>query len=196
MSFLYRGSEGLLIEEQILGRRMIVKRRRLHRFLHPTLSQLLLRRRTLTEARLLETMRLHGIRVPVLYDYDHRTLYLEFIEGSHLSTSSAPISFYQLGQMIAKLHNLELTHGDLNPANILIEDRTDQIVLLDPSMGSVRADLITQAHDLLGFVRGIGGFENRTECRARFERGYLAKCRTERPWILCQELEQRGRNKH
>uniref|UniRef100_A0A8C9PBK2 non-specific serine/threonine protein kinase n=1 Tax=Spermophilus dauricus TaxID=99837 RepID=A0A8C9PBK2_SPEDA len=89
-----------------------------------------------------------GISAPVVFfvDYASNCLYMEEIEGSvtvrdyirsALKAEKAPQIFYALakaiGQVLARMHDEDLIHGDLTTSNMLLKPPVDQlnIVLVD-----------------------------------------------------------------
>lgn len=104
----------------------------------------------------------HGIRVPALYNVDQsrNILVMEYIEDSrsvkdHLRT--CPKDAGQLakliGILIARLHNVDLVHGDLTTSNILVQG--DELVLIDFGLAASSNVVEDKAVDLYVLQRAI-----------------------------------------
>ncbi|NWX80209.1 PRPK protein, partial [Alca torda] len=106
------------------------------------------RRRMAQEARSLLRCRRAGISAPVVYfvDYVTNSIYLEDIVDSitvqdHINslqqsgndTSSLLILAEKMGELLARMHDEDLIHGDLTTSNILLRPPTEKLdlVLID-----------------------------------------------------------------
>lgn len=87
--------------------------------------------------------RRNGVRAPVIYSVDLQNgqFIMEHIRGVTLKQtimnlpieSSTDLSSLgeAVGRMVAGLHNVDTIHGDLTTSNILVEQSTGQLVLID-----------------------------------------------------------------
>ncbi|KAF7469647.1 Hypothetical predicted protein [Marmota monax] len=148
LELLKQGAEARVYRGHFLGRAAVVKHRFPKGYRHPVLETRLSRRRTVQEARALLRCRRAGISAPVVFfvDYASNCLYMEEIEGSvtvrdyirsALKAEKAPQIFFALakaiGQVLARMHDEDLIHGDLTTSNMLLKPPVDQlnIVLVD-----------------------------------------------------------------
>lgn len=105
----------------------IVKKNRIPKsYRFPALDEQLRKRRTKSEAKILE--KLHGkINVPKLIRQDKFDLEIEFINGEKLAESlnSYPEKkqfeiLHLLGGQVGKMHDLGIIHGDLTTSNVIL----------------------------------------------------------------------------
>uniref|UniRef100_A0A1A7YFV3 non-specific serine/threonine protein kinase n=1 Tax=Iconisemion striatum TaxID=60296 RepID=A0A1A7YFV3_9TELE len=146
-----QGAEGRMYRAQFLGRPTIVKERFHKRYRHPVLDEKLTHRRTVQEVRSILRCRRAGISAPVIYfvDYTSHCIFMEEIVGSltvrdhivstQLANSCKEPELQQLaeriGQILAKMHDEDVIHGDLTTSNMLLThcsgDTEFDLVLID-----------------------------------------------------------------
>lgn len=140
-----QGAEARVFESSFVGKRSVIKERFSKKYRHPTLDSKLTLKRLNAEARCTTKARRLGVCTPVLYAVDPvlHTLTFEFVEGPSvkdvlLEFGSCGINeermgkiASQIGDVIAKLHDGGLVHGDLTTSNMLLKSDTDQLVLID-----------------------------------------------------------------
>ncbi|KAK8968077.1 hypothetical protein KSP40_PGU018990 [Platanthera guangdongensis] len=140
-----QGAEARVFESNFVGRRSIVKERFSKKYRHPSLDSKLTLKRLNAEARCMTKARKVGVPTPVLYSIDplFHTLTLEFVEGKSVKDLLLDFGLHglneevvheiaaQIGDVIAKLHDGGLIHGDLTTSNMIMRDGTNQLVLID-----------------------------------------------------------------
>ncbi|KAM6242812.1 EKC/KEOPS complex subunit TP53RK [Spheniscus humboldti] len=148
LQLVQQGAEARIYRGLFLGRAAVAKLRIPKRYRHPALEERLSRRRTAQEARSLLRCRRAGISAPVVYfvDYVTNSIYLEDIVDSitvqdHINsvqrsgsdTSSLLILAEKMGELLARMHDEDLIHGDLTTSNILLRPPTEKLdlVLID-----------------------------------------------------------------
>ncbi|XP_054074493.1 EKC/KEOPS complex subunit TP53RK isoform X2 [Rissa tridactyla] len=148
LQLVRQGAEACVYRGLFLGRAAVAKLRIPKRYRHPALEERLSRRRTAQEARSLLRCRRAGISAPVVYfvDYVTNSIYLEDIVDSitvqdHINslqqsgndTSSLLILAEKMGELLARMHDEDLIHGDLTTSNILLRPPTEKLdlVLID-----------------------------------------------------------------
>ncbi|XP_022066516.1 EKC/KEOPS complex subunit TP53RK [Acanthochromis polyacanthus] len=156
---LKQGAEARVYRAEFLGKPTIVKERFPKRYRHPTLDEKLTHRRTTQEVRSILRCRRAGIHAPVVYfvDYTSHCIFLEEIMGSltvrdHIassqqSDSGVEQSLLQLaervGQILAKMHDEDVIHGDLTTSNMLLrrsqKDGESELVLIDFGLSYISA---------------------------------------------------------
>lgn len=105
-----------------------------------------------------------GIRVPRLYhvDQSQHTITMEWIEDAvTLKTAFLESSLEedwkalasQLGSLVARLHKVDLIHGDLTTSNVLLQTRT--LVIIDFGLSYVSASVEDKAVDLYLLERAL-----------------------------------------
>lgn len=145
---VHQGAEARVYRGLFLGRAAVAKLRIPKRYRHPALEERLSRRRMAQEARSLLRCRRAGISAPVVYfvDYVTNSIYLEDIVGSitvqdHINavqqsendTSSLLTLAEKMGEVLARMHDEDLIHGDLTTSNILLRPPMEKLdlVLID-----------------------------------------------------------------
>ncbi|XP_014799169.1 PREDICTED: TP53-regulating kinase [Calidris pugnax] len=148
LQLVRQGAEACVYRGIFLGRAAIAKLRIPKRYRHPALEERLSRRRMAQEARSLLRCRRAGISAPVVYFVDPVTnsIYLEDIVDSitvqdHINsvqqsgndTSSLLTLAEKMGELLARMHDEDLVHGDLTTSNILLRPPTEKLdlVLID-----------------------------------------------------------------
>ena len=143
------------------------------------------------ECAISEILRNEGFNVPKLLHVSHskRLVFMEFVEGENLSiaikriaTSSANNSenelkvITRLGEIMARVHALNITLGDTKPENVIV-NADDRIYLLDFEQATREGD---KAWDVAEFLYFSGHYlpplnnNDIAECVANaFIRGYL-----------------------
>ncbi|NXN22838.1 PRPK protein, partial [Nycticryphes semicollaris] len=148
LQLVRQGAEACVYRGVFLGRATVAKLRIPKRYRHPALEERLSRRRMAQEARSLLRCRRAGISAPVVYfvDYVTNSIYLEDIVDSvtvqdHISsvqqngndTGGLLILAEKMGELLARMHDEDLIHGDLTTSNILLRPPTEKLdlVLID-----------------------------------------------------------------
>ncbi|MHA1673219.1 MAG: bifunctional N(6)-L-threonylcarbamoyladenine synthase/serine/threonine protein kinase [Promethearchaeota archaeon] len=117
--------------------------------------------RTVSEARILIALQNEDIVIPKIYDIlpNDALIIMEFIEGKTLkeiipALSNSKLSQYctVVGEKLALMHNISISHGDLTTSNIVITPHND-LVLIDFGLGSSDIGLEEKAMDLHLFKR-------------------------------------------
>ncbi|XP_072239322.1 EKC/KEOPS complex subunit TP53RK [Leuresthes tenuis] len=152
-----QGAEARLYRADFLGKPAIVKVRFPRRFRHPEMDEKLTHRRTIQEVRSILRCRRAGISAPVVYfvDYTSHCIFLEEIVGSltvrdHIASSSQSFSKQDLqwlaervGQILAKMHDEDIIHGDLTTSNMLLKcgpaDTESELFLIDFGLSYISA---------------------------------------------------------
>ncbi|NXT20532.1 PRPK protein, partial [Syrrhaptes paradoxus] len=148
LRLVHQGAEARVYRGLFLGRPAVAKLRIPKRYRHPLLEERLSRRRMAQEARSLLRCRRAGISAPVVYfvDYVTNSIYLEDIvdsitvqdhiysvQRSENDTSSLLILAEKMGELLARMHDEDIIHGDLTTSNLLLRPPTEKLdlVLID-----------------------------------------------------------------
>ena len=150
-----RGAEATVTRTEFLGRDAVVKTRSVKGYRHPDLDSHLRASRTRTEVRVIREARDAGVRTPVIYDVDpsEGTITMEYVRGTSVKAildehpERAKEICARLGEMIAKLHRNNISHGDLTTSNIILGD-DGEMYLIDFSLGNTRIDLEDMGVDI------------------------------------------------
>ncbi|NWT00363.1 PRPK protein, partial [Mionectes macconnelli] len=148
LRLVQQGAEAHVYRGLFLGRAAVAKLRVPKRYRHPALEERLSRRRTTQEARSLLRCRRAGIPAPAVYfvDYVTNSIYLEDIvdsvtvqdhiysvQGRGNDTSSLQNLAEKMGELLARMHDEDIIHGDLTTANLLLRPPVEKLdlVLID-----------------------------------------------------------------
>ena len=152
MKLLSQGAEAKVFMTEFLKRKCVIKQRFRKRYRHPLLDQKLTKSRLTAEVRSLLKARQLGVRAPlVLYvDKQSASIFLEQIDGKSLKevlkrvakdnrtnsddgSCQARVKKFgrEIGELVARLHDGGVAHGDLTTSNFIVEHNTDQIYVID-----------------------------------------------------------------
>lgn len=137
----------------------IIKERFKKDYRHPVLDQKLTARRMNQESRCMSKALKNGIPVPAIYFIENNLIYMEFIDGkpvrSMLEDKDVDVDTmsFLIGTNIAKLHNVNVVHGDLTTSNLLW--RRGEIVLIDFGLSCVSTLTEDKAVDLYVLERAF-----------------------------------------
>ncbi|XP_069099675.1 EKC/KEOPS complex subunit TP53RK isoform X1 [Pleurodeles waltl] len=156
LNLVKQGAEARIYKGTFLGKATVVKERFTKAYRHPVLDEKLTHRRTAQEVRSLLRCRKAGISVPVVYfvDYVSNCIYLEDIVQSttvrdhvtslqHSENNTAklyPLA-EKIGQILARMHDEDVVHGDLTTSNMLLRLPADDLdlVLIDFGLSFISA---------------------------------------------------------
>lgn len=154
------GAEADIYEYNILGISCIIKYRRRKRYIAPELDDWLRKHRTRSEARAMVIASKNGVRVPRVLLLNNSSIFMERVEGTtlneHTKVSRSLLS--KIGSSLAKLHKIDVVHGDFTKANIILEkDGNPCIIDFGLSLQSSSAE--EKALDLLLLKRSLSESE-------------------------------------
>ena len=114
MEILAQGAEAVIRKD---GKR-VIKDRIEKKYRHPELDERLRKRRTQLEARLLE--KASGVcEVPGNVKVDKTKISMDFVDREIIAKNLKVETCAKLGEIVAKLHGIGVTHGDLTTSNVL-----------------------------------------------------------------------------
>ncbi|XP_068381393.1 EKC/KEOPS complex subunit TP53RK [Eschrichtius robustus] len=214
LELVKQGAEARVFRGRFQGRAAVVKYRFPKGYRHPALEARLGRRRTVQEARALLRCRRAGICAPVVFFVDHASncLFMEEIEGSvtvrdyiksTMETEKSPQSLFALaktiGQVLARMHDEDLIHGDLTTSNMLLKPPLEQlnIVLIDFGLSFVSALPEDKGVDLYVLEKAFLSTHPNTETVFEaFLKSYSAASKKARPVLKkLAEVRLRGRKR-
>nr|XP_056700579.1 EKC/KEOPS complex subunit TP53RK [Euleptes europaea] len=214
LQLVQQGAEARLYRGLFLGRPTVMKLRFPKRYRHPVLEERLSRKRTAQEARALLRCRRAGISAPVVYfvDYVSNCIYLEDIVGSvtvrdHIisvqkygkDVSSLIMVAEKIGEVLARMHDEDLIHGDLTTSNMLLRPPPEklELVLIDFGLSFISALPEDKGVDLYVLEKAFLSTHPNTE--ALFEallKKYSAVSKKSAPVIKkLDEVRLRGRKR-
>lgn len=148
---LYLGAEAEIWLGTWMDLLVVAKIRRSKGYRLEQLNQRLIGSRTAKEANLMHEAKLAGIPTPVIYHVNPVTgvIIMSFVEGVPLKEilSAERESIVQkAGTMVSRLHKASISHGDLTPSNILVQE--ENMIFLDFGLGEKTSETEKLAEDL------------------------------------------------
>ena len=151
---LHEGAEATVTAGKWMGKSAVLKMRRPRGYRHPDLDRRLTRSRLSVEVRILGRLQQSGFSSPSLYDCDieESWILISRIDGRPLyeaiSDGSAGIDVMEnIGALIRRLHEEDISHGDLTTQYILI-DEMGNLSLFDFGLARVSPELEHMGLDL------------------------------------------------
>ncbi|GAB4851392.1 hypothetical protein Ancab_030795 [Ancistrocladus abbreviatus] len=208
---LKQGAEARIFTSTFVGRKCIIKERFSKKYRHPSLDSKLTLKRLNAEARCMTKARRLGVTTPVLYGVDPvlHTLTFEYIEGpavkdiflefgaNGLIEERLDDIATQVGDAIAKLHDGGLVHGDLTTSNMLINDGTNKLVLIDFGLSFTSTLPEDKAVDLYVLERAL--LSMHSSCGNVMDRVLAAYKKSSKQWSSTlnklAQVRQRGRKR-
>tara|TARA_B100000131_G_scaffold314810_1_gene352222 strand:+ start:1946 stop:2611 length:666 start_codon:yes stop_codon:yes gene_type:complete len=134
---IHEGAEATLTGGYWMGKSAVLKERRPRIYRHPDLDRRLTRQRLSSEARILSKLSLKGFPCPSIIHIDDRksSILMSKIKGHTLydllkSRQSGIPELRKLGELIRRLHELGVSHGDLTTHNVMASPQ-GQLHLID-----------------------------------------------------------------
>jgi len=144
---LHEGAEATVTAGSWLGKAAVLKMRRPRGYRHPDLDRSLTRQRLSVEARVLTRLQSSEFPSPALFDLDLEEgwMLLSRIDGRPLydalnDTSVDDASMVNVGALIRRLHEMDISHGDMTTHNILA-DAAGSLSLIDFGLARISPEL-------------------------------------------------------
>ncbi len=194
MKIVQRGAEAVLYLQKELDKKMIVKERVSKGYRIPEIDEKIRKNRTRHELKLLSRARQAGIQTPKAWSPNKYNIVMDYIEGfrvkdvfNDLETKERKKLCREMGDIIAKLHENGMIHGDLTTSNMIL-DKNGKMFLIDFGLGKFSGKIEDQAVDLFllqeaiksthfdfldeswkGVLKGYGKYSRSKEVIKRFE---------------------------
>lgn len=153
MKVIAQGAEATIYEDE----NAIIKERKSKAYRHPTLDAKILKSRTKKEAKLLEKLKTHNVNVPSVIRVDGNRIVMEKIDGVPLKTvindANQQDYMQQVGDIVSKMHSLDIIHGDLTTLNFLVKNGT--VFIIDFGLGFSSTKAEDKAVDLYVFEKAL-----------------------------------------
>jgi Kae1-associated kinase Bud32 len=96
---------------------------------HRMLDDDLRRRRTISESKMITLAKEFGLRTPYIYFVDpfRAEIVMEFISGTRASKVLTSSICNEIGMFVSTLHLFNIIHGDLTPANFIVNRKITMI---------------------------------------------------------------------
>ncbi|MCW3131948.1 MAG: Kae1-associated kinase Bud32 [Candidatus Methanospirare jalkutatii] len=178
------------IREDVVIKRRIPKKYRLS-----ALDERLRRERTKTEAKIISEARRNGVPTPIIFDVNDYEIVMERIKGRLARDAINEELSEKIGEMMAKLHNAGIIHGDLTTSNVIIGD-DNRIYLIDFGLSFYDSSTEARGVDVHVFFQCLHASHTEREnvLKRAFVRGYK-RFFADADAVLrrAEEIERRGR---
>ena len=149
-----QGAEAIIYEDN----NTIIKERVSKKYRVPQLDSRLIKSRTKKEAKILNYLREKSLKVPKILKVEDNKIFMEKITGislkNCLNDSNQSKYMEEVGKIIARMHNLDVVHGDLTTLNFIL-DNEDKIFVIDFGLSFYSSKDEDKAVDLYVFERAI-----------------------------------------
>lgn len=182
------GAEAKIYQTRMFGRELLLKQREEKKYRVKELDQRLRKERTKTEARVMARLVKVGIPIPRLIAVGKFSIYMEELSGKLLKDTSPSTGIIkEIGEILGKMHEQNVAHGDFTPANIMLCKGSPYII--DFGLAEVTNSQEEKAFDLLLMKRSLS-----KEQYSVFEK-YYSKSYSDSRVIInrLKEIEKRGR---
>lgn len=189
--FLARGAEAELFLTEVLGKKCVVKRRVSKKYRIKELDGMLRKTRTKSEANLLHSVKKANVLCPVVYGIGKFELLINFVDGvllRELMKKRDVSKIVQiLGEELARMHELDITHGDFTTANVIVNKSEPYII--DFGLGGFSHDVEEKATDVILMKKSLGD----EKLFQSFLAGYSTNKEYNSVMKQVNEIEKRGR---
>ncbi len=171
----------------------VVKQRIPKRYRVEKLDEKIRKERTRAEARLISEARRSGVPTPILYDVYGFTIEMEYIEGQPVKEVMSPELCEKIGEMIGRLHDGNIIHGDLTTSNMIWTG--DRVYLIDFGLSFVSTNIEDKGVDVHVLFQTLeSSHKNHEKLIEAFCRGYRKQLiNADEILQRVTEIEKRGR---
>jgi Kae1-associated kinase Bud32 len=187
MKALFKGAEAVIYSQKIFNKTIFIKNRISKSYRNPKLDQKIIKVRNKQEATLINKVKILGINTPSIYYLGKNTIYLEKLNNS----KKHHIYLSKIGSEIAKLHNGQIIHGDLNLINIITQK--NKIYFIDFGLGYISNKIEDKATDLLVFKKTLKSSSKTSKYWEEILLGYKKDTNNKEIIPKIFEIEKRGR---
>lgn len=156
------------------------------------LDDLLRRKRTIAEAKILSSARRAGVATPVVLDVEEDRIVMERIRGTPVKKVMSMDLCREIGRAVAKLHSAGIIHGDITPMNMILKD--DRIYFIDFGLSYHDERMEAKGVDIHVFYEALkADYDNWAELWNAFLEGYREYEKFDEVYERFREIEMRGR---
>jgi TP53 regulating kinase-like protein len=206
MKLLKKGAEANIYLDEFNSEKVIVKLRVSKRYRLPIIDSKIREYRTFHEAQLINETKKTGISTPAIIFIDKANfeIIMQYIEGERLKDYLQKIDddqriklCYRIGNMVARLHQKGIIHGDLTTSNMILTPAS-QIYFIDFGLGFHSKDVEHQGVDLYLLKKAFQSFHFKyaEKCFRSVMQGYRKTVKRKKFLEISEkikEIEKRGR---
>jgi TP53 regulating kinase-like protein len=129
VELLFKGAESNIYLTKWYNKKAISKIRIPKIYRHRVLDDDLRRRRTISESKMITLAKEFGLRTPYIYLVDpfRAEIVMEYISGTRASKVLTSSICNEIGRFVSTLHLFNIIHGDLTPANFIVNRKITMI---------------------------------------------------------------------
>lgn len=201
-----KGAEANLYIVDWHGRKAVLKKRLPKKYRSAELDEQIRSYRTVHEPQLMHEAKTAGVSTPKIFlvDLKKETIVMEFIEGKQVKILFNEVDeherlnlCFRIGQLIAKLHEIGLIHGDLTTSNMIV-DTQGRIFFVDFGLAEKNEELEAKGVDLHLMKRALESthFQYAEDCYQSVLDGYGSIVSSKELQSILgkiKEIERRGR---
>ncbi len=156
------------------------------------LDKILRESRTRTEARIISAARRNGVPTPIILDVQGEKIVMERIKGEPLREIMDIELSRKLGELVAKLHEARIIHGDITPMNLIYSK--GRIFFIDFGLSFYDERIESKGVDLHIYFESLKAyFDNWEELKKAFISGYESYDKASEVLKRAEEIDARGR---
>lgn len=197
VELLFKGAESNIYLTKWYNKKAISKIRIPKIYRHRVLDDDLRRRRTISESKMITLAKEFGLRTPYIYFVDpfRAEIVMEYISGTRASKVLTSSICNEIGRFVSTLHLFNIIHGDLTPANFIVNRK---ITMIDMGLSFHSTRREDKAMDLRLFKEILNSTYQRyyTEFFGDFLDGYKSVNSKELEKILQRMVEIETRKRY
>lgn len=198
MKILSFGAEAQVL---VKDENTLKKVRTVQEYRHPQLDRRIRKKRTKREFKVLNKLFNENINVPKVdnLNLDECSFEIQYIQGKCIIESMNLETLKLAITQIARIHKLEIVHGDLTPLNMLI--KYSQIYIIDFGLSEYSKDREERAVDLNVFFIFLKNdypelFKFKDLLLEIYRKEFNDNSQVDEIFTRLEEVERRGRNKN
>ncbi len=127
MDYFSKGAEAYIY----VDKDNLIKERKTKKYRISEIDSKIIKSRTKKESNALKKCNEYNIPTPKLIDFNSNKIIMSFIEGQTLSLYKDEKYYKEAGLILAKLHSINLCHGDFTPNNLIVCSKDDLVYVID-----------------------------------------------------------------
>ncbi len=156
------------------------------------LDRILRESRTRTEAKIISAARRNGVPTPIIFDVQREKIVMERIKGEPLREIMDAKLSRKLGELVAKLHEARIIHGDITPMNLIYSG--GRIFFVDFGLSFYDERIESKGVDVHIYFESLKAyFDNWEELKEAFISGYKSYEKADEVLKRVEEIDARGR---
>ena len=176
MELIAKGSEADVYLVTYHGCKAVLKIRRRKRYRHSSLDRKVISERTRNEVLNMVKAYENGLYVPLTLDFDigQGKILMTFVDGIPLAEKLDVESIRKAGEMLARLHSLDIAHWDYTTLNVLRSKSNGRVYVIDFGLSRHTRDYREKAVDVHLMLRSLKSIHKVSDRKLidAFWRGY------------------------